>query len=473
MTYFDNVKYIKDKLIFGSLEIVSISNRNATQYKALESGETTLFPTPHESQLRQQDENHAGVAGIAERRRSEIQMTATAASMERKVQGGQKFQANRIILISGGHFVHDSFSAFIAPLLPLLIDRLGLSLLLAGSLSVFSLLPSLLSPLIGYLADRFTVRYLVIFAPAVTATLATLIGFMPSYGMAALLLFTMGLSVMSFHAPAPAMIAHIAGKKVGRGMSFFMAGGELGRTLAPLLVGFGVAQWGIDGLWRLMCFGWLATFILFIQLRDVSAKREWGIPKAKPLPKRMLRVFAPLFGVMIFRSLATSGLTAFMVVYLVNVRGYELIPATGALSLYGLAGVAGALAGGTLSDRFGRRAMVALAAICSALFMLVFVHVNGPLLIPILLALGASSYSATPVFQALVQDQLPDNRATASGIFFLYEYGVRAFSIMIAGVLGDALGLQTAFIVAALFSLISLPLIMTLPAAPLVRHEDI
>lgn len=401
-----------------------------------------------------------------------MQATSTTASNNSEIERSEAFQANRIILISGGHLVHDSFSAFIAPLLPLLIDKLGLSLLLAGSLSVFSLMPSLLSPLIGYVADRFTIRYLVIFAPAATATLATLIGFMPNFSMAALLLFAMGLSVMSFHAPAPAMVAHIAGNKVGRGLSFFMAGGELGRTLAPLLVGFGVAQWGFEGLWRLMFFGWLASLILFIRLRDVSARRDRQMSKAKPLPSRIVRVFAPLLAVMILRNLPVSSLSIFMVVYLVNVRGYDLLLATGALALYGLAGVAGALAGGTLSDRFGRRKTVALAAIGSAVFMLIFAHTDGPLLLPVLLGLGASSYSVTPVFQALVQDQLPDSRATASGIFFMYEYGVRAFNIMIVGVLGDALGLQMAFIVAALVSLFALPLTLTLPAAPAVRPGD-
>ncbi len=400
-------------------------------------------------------------------------MTSTAAPFESKVQPRDEFQANRIILISGGHFVHDTFTAFIAPLLPILIDKLGLSLVLAGSLSVFIQLPSLLSPLIGYLADRFTVRYLVIVAPAVTATLATLIGFMPSYGTAALLLFTAGLSVMAFHAPAPAMIAHISGGKVGRGMSFFMAGGELGRTLGPLLVGFGVAQWGIEGLWRLMFFGWLATLILYFRLRDISARRDQRRSISKPLLRRFVRVFAPLFGVMAFRNMLTSTLMVFMVVYLVDIRGYELILATGALALYELAGVLGALAGGTLSDRFGRRKMVALAAIFSAVFMLLFVHVEGVLLIPVLIALGVTALSVTPVFHALVQDQLPDNRATASGVYILYEYGVRASNIMIAGILGDALGLQMAFVVVALITLISLPLIMALPAAPAVRHEDI
>ena len=400
-------------------------------------------------------------------------MTSTASKIESKRQRSAGFPYGPVLLICGGHTVHDMFSAFIAPLLPLLIDKLGLTLVLAGSLSIFSQLPSLLSPLIGYLADRFTVRYLVIFAPAVTGTLATLIGFMPTYGTAAMLLFTAGVSMMCFHAPAPAMIAHMAGDKVGRGMSFFMAGGELGRTIGPLLVGFGVAQWGMEGLWRMMFFGWLASIFLYLRLRDVSAKRGPRKHKGKPLFKQFARVFAPLFAVMMFRNLSVTSFNVFMVVYLVNVRGYELTLATAALALYELAGVGGALAGGTLSDRFGRRRMVAAATLIASPLVILFAHVEGALMIPVLIALGATALSVTPVFQALVQDQLPDNRATASGMFILYAFGVRAIATMIAGALGDALGLQNAFIVAALISLISLPIILTLPSRPAAAHEDL
>ena len=72
-----------------------------------------------------------------------------------------------------------------------------------------------------------------------------------------------------------------------------------------------------------------------------------------------------------------------------------------------------------------------------------------------------------------MQDQLPDNRATASGVFMFYAFGIRALNVMVAGALGDALGLQTAFILGALISLGSLPLIFALPSAPVVRHEDL
>lgn len=363
-------------------------------------------------------------------------------------------------------------TAFIAPLLPLLIDKLGLTLALAGSLSVFTQLPSLLSVVIGYLADRISVRYMVIFAPAVTATLATMIGFMPSYGTAALLLFTLGLSVMSFHAPAPAMIAHISGNKVGRGMSFFMAGGELGRTVGPLLVGFGVTQWGMDGLWRLMIFGWIATAILYFRLKDVSAKRDPRKIKPSPILKKFVRVFAPLFGVMLLRNMIVSSLGVFMVVFLVDFRGYELPVATGALALYELAGVGGALVGGTLSDRLGRRQTVAIAVVLSAFFMFLFVNTDGFLLVPVLLLLGFTALSITPIFQALVQDQLPDHRATASGMFILYAFVIRAINVMVAGFIGDALGLQTAFMIMAGASLLSLPIIALLPASPKLKNVE-
>ena len=383
----------------------------------------------------------------------------------------EEFESKRILLISGGHFVHDTFSAFISPLLPLLIDKLGLTLALAGSLSVFTQVPSLLSVFIGYLADRVSVRYMVIFAPAVTATLATLIGFMPTYGTATVLLLAVGISVMAFHAPAPAMIAHISGNKVGRGMSFFMAGGELGRTVGPLLVGFGVAHWGMEGLWRLMFFGWIATAILYVRLRDVSAKRSPQKGKPSPIFKKFARVFAPLFGVMVFRNLTVSSLSVFLVVFLVDVRGYDLTWATSGLALYELAGVGGALAGGTLSDRFGRRQMIAIAVVLSAIFMILFVNTEGFLLAPVLLLLGFTSLSVTPVVQALVQDQLPDNRATASGMFILYAFIIRAINVMIAGILGDWVGLETAFIIVTALSLLSLPIIGLLPASPKPKIE--
>ena len=305
----------------------------------------------------------------------------------------EEFQTGQILTIVGGHFVHDTFSAFVSPLLPLLIEKLSLSLTTAGSLAVFMQLPSLLSVLIGYLADRVSVRYLVIFAPAVTATLITFLGWMPTFWTTALLLFSVGVSIAAFHAPAPAMIAHVAGRQVGKGMSLFMAGGELGRAIGPLLVGFALTNWSIEGMWRLAVFGWFATAILYWRLRDVSArKRQQGGGGLRAVLPHFGRVFAPLFGVMLLRNVLVVCVSVFLPVFLVE-RGYSLIEAGSMLALYEFTGVGGALVGGTLSDRIGRKQTIIGATVGAAVFMALFLTADGIALLVTLALLGFTSLS--------------------------------------------------------------------------------
>ncbi len=62
-----------------------------------------------------------------------------------------RFQTERVFTIVGGHFIHDIYTAFLAPLLPLIIERLSLSFTLAGVLTWALNLPAVLNPFIGYL----------------------------------------------------------------------------------------------------------------------------------------------------------------------------------------------------------------------------------------------------------------------------------------------------------------------------------
>ena len=68
------------------------------------------------------------------------------------------FQTRRALVITAGHAAHDTYSAFLPPLLPVFIDKLALAKAEAGLLTVFLQGPSLLQPLIGHLGDRFDLR---------------------------------------------------------------------------------------------------------------------------------------------------------------------------------------------------------------------------------------------------------------------------------------------------------------------------
>ncbi len=378
-----------------------------------------------------------------------------------------EFQTEQVLTIVGGHFVHDVFSAFLSPLLPLIIERLSLSLTLAGSLWGFIQIPALLNPFIGYLADRVSLRYFVILSPAVTATLMSCLGLAPSYLALAILLFTAGVSVAAFHAPAAPMIARISGHRLGKGMSLFMAGGELGRTVGPLLAVWAVSTWTLDGLYRMMVLGWAASLVLYWRLRNIPARSDKRQNLRAMLPAAR-RLFVPLLGVIIPRQVMLTALAVYLPTFM-SMEGASLWVAGASLSVWELAGVGGALMGGTLSDRLGRKAVLLVVIISSALLMLVFLNVSGWLFGLVLLALGFTSLSSAPVILAIVQEHFPHNRAMANGLYMSMTFLVRPLAALAIGWLGDNFGLRLAFFWTAVISLLAIPAIFLLPQ---LKHED-
>jgi FSR family fosmidomycin resistance protein-like MFS transporter len=174
----------------------------------------------------------------------------------------EKFQTTNVITLFGAHFIHDTYTAFVAPLLPIIMEKFSLSLTMVGTLTALLQLPSIINPLIGYLAEKLTIRYFVIFTPAITATLICSLGLASNFASLAIILFFTGFSSAVFHAPAPAMVSQVSGNRIGKGMSFFMAGGELGRTIGPLLAIWAVSLWTLEGLPRIAFVGWGASLLL-------------------------------------------------------------------------------------------------------------------------------------------------------------------------------------------------------------------
>jgi FSR family fosmidomycin resistance protein-like MFS transporter len=248
-------------------------------------------------------------------------------------------------------------------------------------------------------------------------------------------------------------------------MSYFMAGGELGRAVGPLLIVWAVATWGLDGIWRLAVIGWVTTAFLYWRLRNTSIKSErkdrGSLRLALP---RIRRLFVPLTAVMFLRSFVVTGLSVYLVVFLTE-NNYSLENASQALALWSFAGIGGALAGGTLSDRIGRRRMMVLGIITSALLLFVMLNVDGLALILVLILLGFTALAVTPVIQAMVQENLVEHRAMANGMFMLVAFLARSLATLIIGYIGDTSGLQTAFVVCAFAALLSLPLIYLLPGS--------
>ena len=287
------------------------------------------------------------------------------------------FRKGQVISISFTHLVHDIYSSFLAPLLPLLIDKLSLSYSLAGSLSIYQRLPALFNPFVGILAEKVKSHYFVIIAPAVTTIAMSLLGVAPGYIFLAVLLLVAGASSTFFHVPAPVMIRSFSGNRVGKGMSWFMLGGELARTLGPLVIVGAVNLMGLRGSYKLIPFGLLASVVLYVKLKDVPVekkyvKRRGETPYGKVL-KQHAAMFFNLSGIAFFRGGMKAALTLYLPVYM-TYHGESLWMAGIFLSVLQLSGAAGTYYSGTISDKIGRRKTLLIITVTAPLLMLVFMY---------------------------------------------------------------------------------------------------
>ncbi|MCF8070214.1 MAG: MFS transporter [Desulfobacterales bacterium] len=373
----------------------------------------------------------------------------------------KKFQSDNVLLISIAHMVHDIYSSFLAPILPLLIEKLGMTYTMAGFLAVAQRLPSLLNPVIGIIADKISVRYFIIAAPSITAVSMSLLGVVPGYKSLIMLLFIMGLSSVMFHVPAPVMIRKLAGDQIGKGMSFYMLGGEIARTLGPLIILGAVSLWGLAGTYRLIPFGATASVILYFKIRKIRISDEFKKNGSELIGiKETLKGFVPLFlrlsAITFFRAVMKGALTTFLPTY-ITVKGGSLWLGGISLVILQLAGAAGAFSAGTISDRFGRKKVLIVVSVLSPILMWLFMTVNTIFTIPILIMLGITILSTGPVMLAAVNERKNDHPSFINGIYMTINFMISALTIMLTGSLGDIFGLEFTFSLSAGLALLAIP----------------
>ncbi len=372
----------------------------------------------------------------------------------------------RVIDISLAHFTHDVYSSFLAPLLPLIIEKLGLNYFLAGSLTLYGRLPSLMNPFIGWLADKIIIRYFIIFTPAITAIAMSLIGLADSYFQLLVLLLIMGFSAAFFHVPAPVLIKNVSGDKRGMGMSFYALAGELARALGPLLIVSAVSWWGLEGSWRVMPLGLVASVILFFRLRKLKDFDIKPPAKKTPLRKGELKLLVSFFtivvGYILGRGILRALLVTFLPTYYTN-NGSSLWMGTIALVIVELAGAAGTLLGGNYSDKIGRKKTLVIIAIAMPVLMLLYNISSGAVAIFFLALSGLFMFGSAPVLLALVNDYKSDRPSFINSIYMTLSFVFGAGSSMLVGYLADIYGLDNLFLYSPLLALVAVPFAFLMP----------
>ena len=376
------------------------------------------------------------------------------------------FKTNHIVLVSSAHLFHDTFTSFLAQALPILIEKLSISNTLAGLLSIIQRIPSLFNFLVGIMVENIRARYLVIFTPAVTSIAMSLIGVAPGYIFLAIILFISGISSTLFHVPAPVMIKKLSGSRIGKGMSFFMLGGELARTLGPLVIVGVVSLWGFESTYKLIPFGLAASVFLFIKLRKIDISSSFEGPRTKPeywkIFKKFLPVFISIGGITFFRAAIVASLTLYLPVYITE-NGGEYWFSGISLSVLQLSGAFGTFYGGTISDKIGRKSSLLIIAIVSPILMYIFTFIQGFWTLPLLILMGGFLISSTPILLAVVHELETQRLAFVNGVYMTINFTMSSLMVLLVGIASDFWGINFTYKASAFVGLIAIVFVVFLP----------
>lgn len=381
------------------------------------------------------------------------------------MKDSEKFQIGKVSLITIAHFFHDIYTAFLAPLLPLLRETMGISLSFAGFLSVVQRLPTMLNPLVGMLAERTKARYFVIFTPAITAIAMSLVPVAPNKVTLVLLILVSGISSSFFHVPSPVMMRKVSGKRIGMGMSFYMVGGELARSAGPVAVLGAVELWGLQGVTYFIPTGILASTLLYFRLRNISIAESVNSGTGLEYIKTF-RSFFPLIAsialILFFRAAMKSALTFYLPVFL-NSRGESLWFSGIALSILQGAGVVGTFFAGTISDKIGRRNTLLIATIGAPVLFYIFLYTTGWLQIMALISTGLFVFATGPVFLAIVNEYKTAHNNFVNAVFMTTTFLIGAVMVMVVGIMGDYLSLELTYKIVGAVALLSVPVVLKMP----------
>ena len=394
-----------------------------------------------------------------------------------------------LFLLSWGHLVVDMAQGAIPALLPVLKQAFALSYAQVSLLVLVSnVASSVIQPLFGYFADRRPARWLLPAGCLVAGLGLAATGRLPWFALLLPAVAVSSLGVAAYH-PEGSRVADLAsGIRKGSGMAVFSVGGNLGFGLGALFMSSLLTLGGAKNTVYFALPGVLTAAVLLVilaRLRFLPEEREkakshrasrgeaGGEPAGGTRPEggraagKAISGTAVAFGVLLLyivcRSWLHAGLSTYVPLYYTDYLHGDPHLAGYFVSVFLLAGAAGTILGGPLTDVLGAPWVMTASMAVQIPLLYLFPRAGGGLAALVLLALTGlaliSTFSTTIV---LGQQLLPRSKGLASGFTIGFGVGMGGVGVTLLGFLADRLGVPAVFSVLNLLAVAGLLLAVAL-----------
>ncbi len=375
----------------------------------------------------------------------------------------------RFFIHSLAHLVNDSYGGFLAPMLPLLAAKYGLSLAAAGLLaSLQTLAASLTQPFWAWLSDRNPSRWFILAGVASSGLFFSLMGVAPDVYFLVLIILAGGMGIGCFHPMATAVASSMTTRRKGAAIAFFITGGTAGYALGPVFISTLVAYGGLSWMPWAVIPGILTVILWFF-----FGPKETIEASARKIKKSINSTKAPVPHTAVALLTAISALRAFVLLTFTNfmafyLQDYGVDLQTRSYFLFALqfGGAIGGLFYGSLSDHFGRWRVMFWSPLASVPFLFLFLSTQGILSLLTLFIAGSFIFASAPAVVVSAQKMMVGREGMASALQIGFAWGTAGLSMGLVGKAGEMFGvLQVLYLTAAL------PLLISLSALLLIKYR--
>ena len=361
------------------------------------------------------------------------------------------------------HFTGDFYTAFISPLFPVFVDKLGLVLTQVGIIAgTMRLLAFIIQPTVGYLADRHQTRAFIFTGLALTIVFVPLTGIAPNFWVLLLFVALGSIGSSMFHPSVTGMVPVYAGSKAGFSMSVFNTGGTLAFGLGPLFITWYVAFFGLTAMPLTMIAGLL---VLVYLLKVIPKPQSEGMRRSgffgalKESLGSAWKVVALIWLVMFLRAVVGQSFLTFMPVLYVR-EGFSVVSAGAIYSLFTVSGTISGLLSGHISDRIGFKPVFLFSYLFMAPALWLLMHLSGRLgLFRLRTWPAACVLAPLPLGVTMAQTLAPKGRSMVASLMMGFAYGLGGAITPIVGKLADTYSIRPVLTIVACIPLLTLPII--------------
>jgi MFS family permease len=400
------------------------------------------------------------------------------------VADGQSFDAKAATLAArrderraagvacGAHALHDGYTDLIYVLLPVWQKELGLGYaelallrgLFSGTMAGFQI-PS------GLLAERFGAALLLALGTALTGIGYCLAGASAGVGLLMTALFCSGLGSSTQHPLASSLMAHaFTGARSMKAIGTYNFAGDIGKMTVPAAASLLLVMMPWRPVLALLgAVGLIAGLAIFMLAPRFAAGTAGENAARKDAAEPAIAVHRIAFPVLISIGMLDSATRMGFLLFLpfvLTAKGASLPTLGLALTLVFAGGAAGKLVCGFIGARIGATATVWLTEAMTAALILVLLPLALEPAILLLPFIGIALNGTSSVLYGSVPELVaPERRARAFSIFYTGTIGAGAGAPVIYGLVGDALGVSAAVMIAAVLVLLTLPLSLVLKSS--------